>query len=240
MARIPVLIANSITGYRLRHRLFDAASSNRVSSSVLSALPGDAYLDPMRDTPMFIPGEPGWHLARLLFGWISGRRLKLFVIYFVSLVAAICGAFALRQLSLRLTTHLDSPREKMAALSFLSSNRTQLRGLIRSAMSDREIRDRLSRREGWILIQAAEGNASVVHVMVDAGMTRRQAKNLALAGKGIKLVFLQRKDQLAQDPFGARARWQPVFIADMDGQRVSQILDLQEAVFQGKPVMPIF
>lgn len=34
-----MLIANSITGYKLRHRLFEAASSNRVSSSVLSARP---------------------------------------------------------------------------------------------------------------------------------------------------------------------------------------------------------
>lgn len=201
---------------------------------------GDAYLDRMRNTSMFIPGEPGWHLARLLFGWISGRRMRLFVIYCVSLVAAVCGAFALRQLSLRLTTHLDLPGERIAAVSFLSSNGTQLRELIHSAMGDRQVRDRLKRRDSWILIQAAEGNASVLHVMVDAGMTHRQAKNLALAGKGIKLVFLQSKDQRGQDPFAVGARWQPVLIADMEGQKVSQILDLREAVFQNNPVMPIF
>jgi hypothetical protein len=39
--------------------------------------------------------------------------------------------------------------------------------------------------------------------------------NVPLAPKGIKLVFLQRKDQLGRnDPFEAGVRWQPVFIAE--------------------------
>jgi protein-S-isoprenylcysteine O-methyltransferase Ste14 len=202
---------------------------------------GDVYLESMRDIPMFIPGTPGGHLSRLLFGWISGRRLRLFIIYCVSVVASIGGAFALRQLSLRLTTHLNLSDEKMAAVSFLSSNGMQLRELIQSARSDREVQDRLPRQDGWLLVQAADGKASVVHVMIDAGMTPGHAKNLPLAEKGIKLVFLQRKDQHAQkDPFEAGARWQPVFIAELDGRKVSHILDLAQALFQGNPLMPVF
>jgi protein-S-isoprenylcysteine O-methyltransferase Ste14 len=46
---------------------------------------GDVYLEPMRGAAMFILGEPGGQLAHLLFGWISNRKLRLSVIYCVSL-----------------------------------------------------------------------------------------------------------------------------------------------------------
>ena len=77
--------------------------------------------------------------------------------------------------------------------------------------------------------------------MIDAGMMRAQAKNLPLVEKGVKLVFLQRKDQyLDKGPFEAGVRWQPVFIAEVEGQRVSRLIDLNQASFSGNPVMPIF
>ena len=201
---------------------------------------GDAYLETVREKPMFLPGEPGRRLARLLFGWVSGRRLRLVVIYCVSLAAAIGAAFALRQLSLGVTTHLTLPGEKMAAVSFLSSTQTQVRDVIQSAGSDRNIQDRLSRHPGWTLVEVTEGKSSAIHVMIDAGMTRQHAKALPLAAKGVKLIFLQHKDQREQDPFEASSRWQPIFIAELDGGKVSQVLDLDEESFHGNPVMPIF
>jgi hypothetical protein len=78
--------------------------------------------------------------------------------------------------------------------------------------------------------------------MIDAGMPPREAKNLSLAEKGIKLVFLQRMDKGAAGnrPFEASARWRPVFIAELDGGSVSHVLDLPAKLFQGNPVMPIF
>lgn len=200
---------------------------------------GDVYSQSMLKTPMFIPGELGRRSARLLFGWVSGHRLGIFVIYCVSLVAAMGGAFALRELSLRLTTHLSLSDEKMAAVSFLSSDGTQLRELIRLSRSNREVQYHLL-PQGWMLVQAMEGKASAIHVMIDAGMTRQQARSLPLAAKGIKLVFLQREDQLARDPFEAGARWQPLFVAELNDGRVARVIDLREAVFQGNPVMPIF
>jgi protein-S-isoprenylcysteine O-methyltransferase Ste14 len=201
---------------------------------------GDAYLELMRGRPMFLPGEPGRRLARLLFGWIQGRRLRLVVMYGASLVAALSGAFVLRQMSLRLTTQLVLPGEKLAAVSFLSSNGTRLRDLIRSASSDEGVHAHLSRLGSWMLVQAMEGKASATHVMIDAGMTGRQAKALPLAARGIKLVFLQRQDELGGDLFAAHARWQPVWITEVEDGRVARVLDLRAAIFQGNPVMPIF
>jgi len=77
--------------------------------------------------------------------------------------------------------------------------------------------------------------------MIDSGMTREQAKPLPLAEKGIKLVFLLRMDPHASsDPFEASARWQPVCIAESDDGRRSHVIDLNQALFQGNPVIPIF
>jgi hypothetical protein len=90
-------------------------------------------------------------------------------------------------------------------------------------------------------MQATEGKPSVVHVMIDAGMLRAKAKNLPLAEKGVKLVFLQRKDQYShKDPFAAGVRWQPAFIVELEGQRVSRLIDLDQTSFPGNPLMPIF
>ena len=203
---------------------------------------GDAYLEPMRRAPMFKPGEPGGHLAHLLFGWISNRKLRLSVIYCVSLAVALGGGFAFRELSLRSTTHLTLADEKIAAVSLMRSAQTQpqLRELAELARRDRDVQDRLNRQDGWMLMQAAEGKASATHIMIDAGMTRGQAKSLPISGRGIELVFLQRKDKNGNHPFEAGARWQPVFIAEVNGKKVSHVVDLPESLFRGNPLMPIF
>ena len=202
---------------------------------------GEAYLEPMQRAPMFLPGEPG-RLAHLLFGWISSRKLRLSVIYCLSLAVAIGGAFALRAASLRWRTHLNLPEERIAAVSLLPGNQKQLTELIQLARSDAAVENRISRLDSWILIQVVASKASATHVMIDAGMPPRQAKNLPLATKGIKLVFSQRLDQAAPNnhPFEVRARWRPAFVAELDGLSVSHVLDLPEQLFVGNPVMPIF
>src|SRR5713226_6014539 len=53
---------------------------------------GELYSEPMRRTPMFLPGEPGAQLARLLFGWIRSRWVRLFAIYALSLAVAVGAA----------------------------------------------------------------------------------------------------------------------------------------------------
>ena len=201
---------------------------------------GDAYLAPMRDTPMFLPGEPGRHLSQLLFGSIPGRRLRLSLIYCVSLVAAIGAAFALRQLSLTLTTHLNLPGERIAAVSFLSTHQTQLRQLIQLAEADPQVQGRLNHEDGWMLVEAAETKASATHVLIDAGMTLTEGNRLPLSTSAIKLVFLRRKDHGDQNPFATGARWQPTFIAEVDDHKVSRVLDLPETLFHGNPVPPTF
>src|SRR6266581_4336752 len=147
---------------------------------------GEAYREQKRRTWMFLPGEPGGHLQRWLFGWIQHRRARLILIYTLSIAVAISAAFVLREASLALTTHVILPEQKIAAVSFLFENERQLRNLIQSAESAGEVQDRIKGEDGWTLVQAMQGKRAVVHTMIDAGMMRRKAEDLNLAKQGIK------------------------------------------------------
>jgi protein-S-isoprenylcysteine O-methyltransferase Ste14 len=189
---------------------------------------GETYREHRLRTSMFLPGEPGGRLQQWLFGWIRRHRIRLFAIYGLSLAGAIGAAFLLRGLSLHLVTRLSLRDRKIAAVSFLSGSERQLREIIESAEDDEKIRSHI------------EGHRPVVHVMIDAGMTRSNAKNLPLAEQGINLVFSRRKDTEHKGPFSTRARWQPILIAGMKGEKISRVLDLDQGLFLGNPVMPVF
>jgi protein-S-isoprenylcysteine O-methyltransferase Ste14 len=202
---------------------------------------GEVYREQMQRTSMFLPGEPGGNLARRLFGWIRGRRVSLLVLYGLSVAGAIGGAFVLRELTFRMTTHLSLPDQRIAAVSFLSINERELLQLVESAEATEEIQGRVKQLDDWILVQAMDDKSRVVHVMIDAGMTRISAKKLPLSAKGIKLVFSRRMDRLAQeDPFSIRVSWQPVLVAEMSGQKMWRVIELNQGSFLGNPVMPVF
>jgi hypothetical protein len=201
---------------------------------------GDLYVAVTTRRPHVSAGRArrtaGTHIVRLG----SHSAVRLFAIYCLSLVVAVIGAFALRQLSLRSIPHLSS-WDRVAAISFLPGDSRDLGAFVQLAKADPAVQDRLNKTDRQILMQATEGKPSVVHVMIDAGMLRAKAKNLPLAEKGVKLVFLQRKDQYSgKDPFAAGVRWQPAFIVELEGQRVSRLIDLDQTSFPGNPLMPIF
>jgi protein-S-isoprenylcysteine O-methyltransferase Ste14 len=202
---------------------------------------GEVYREQMLQTSMFLPGEPGGNLARRLFGWIRGRRVRLLVLYGLSVAGGIGGAFVLRELTFRMTTHVSLPNQRIAAVSFLSINQRELLQLVESAEATEEIQGRVKQLDDWILVQAMDDKSRVVHVMIDAGMTRISAKKLPLSAKGIKLVFSRRMDRLAQeDPFSIRVSWQPVLVAEMSGQKMGRVIELNQGSFLGNPVMPVF
>lgn len=202
---------------------------------------GEVYREQMQRTSMFLPGEPGGHLVRRLFGWIRGRRVRLLVLYGLSVAGGIGAAFVSRELTFRMTTHLSLPDQRIAAVSFLSINERELLQLVESAEATEEIQGRIKQLDDWILVQAMDDKSRVVHVMIDAGMTHISAKKLPLSAKGIKLVFSRRMDRLAQeDPFSIRVSWQPVLVAEMSGQKMWRVIDLNQGSFLGNPVMPVF
>lgn len=91
------------------------------------------------------------------------------------------------------------------------------------------------------MVLAAERKESVVHTLIDAGMTRGQAANVPMVDRETQLIFLRRVDHVLQaGPFSARAHWRPFFIAQMESGHVNHLMDLDEHLFRANPVMPIF
>lgn len=85
------------------------------------------YADYRRHTPMFLPGEPGGKLYRLLFAWIRPRWFGIFVVYLCSLILAggvalgvrsytVSHLGAVRQDGVTLLTVYPRPAEEVAAL----------------------------------------------------------------------------------------------------------------------------
>ncbi|MBW2475948.1 MAG: isoprenylcysteine carboxylmethyltransferase family protein [Deltaproteobacteria bacterium] len=58
------------------------------------------YEQYMQHTSMFLPGEPGRFLFKMLFGWVGPRWLGLLVCYFVVMAAALSTAWGLRAYTL--------------------------------------------------------------------------------------------------------------------------------------------
>lgn len=85
------------------------------------------------------------------------------------------------------------------------------------------------------------GKPPLVHAMIDAGMMPSKARNMPLTEKGVKLLFSRPKGGLREEqPLSASVRWQPVFLVEIDQGKVSQVMDLDEHLFVGNPVMPVF
>ncbi len=201
------------------------------------ALYGELYVERRRRTSMFLPGEPGGRLVRLLLGWIGNRRVRLLAVYALSLFVTIGAAFLLRSLTLELTTHFSRSDRKIAAISFGAVDKHELHRLLESAANAPEVQTRIKGVDDWILVQAMEGSSSVVHSMIDAGMTRSSAKQLPLHREGLKLVFSRRKPGPGGgDPFGISVRWQPVFVAENYEWHMPYAIDLDPHLFLGNPV----
>jgi protein-S-isoprenylcysteine O-methyltransferase Ste14 len=62
---------------------------------------GEPYERYMVHTPMFLPGEPGGKLYRLLFGWIKPKWLGILVTYLVTMAVAVVVAYELRSYTVR-------------------------------------------------------------------------------------------------------------------------------------------
>lgn len=56
----------------------------------------DIYAKYMKDTPMFLPGEPGGKIYGLLFGWIKPKWLGILTSYLLAIVISLSLAMAIR------------------------------------------------------------------------------------------------------------------------------------------------
>ncbi|GMQ79935.1 MAG: hypothetical protein BMS9Abin03_388 [Thermodesulfobacteriota bacterium] len=97
---------------------------------------GDSYRAYMERTAMFIPGEPGGKLFRLLFGWMKSPGLALAVSYGVVLGLSVVVALGLRSYTISQTSMVYLPDKQISAVSILPRSEQSLREIINLAYED--------------------------------------------------------------------------------------------------------
>jgi protein-S-isoprenylcysteine O-methyltransferase Ste14 len=96
----------------------------------------ESYRAYMERTAMFLPGEPGGKIFRLLFGWIRSKKLALGLAYVISLVLFTAGAFGLHGYTISKTSIIYIPEKKLTAVSVIPQTDESMQRIIDFAFQD--------------------------------------------------------------------------------------------------------
>ncbi|MEJ2034397.1 MAG: methyltransferase [Deltaproteobacteria bacterium] len=114
------------------------------------------YEEYMAKTPMFLPGEPGGKLFRLLFGWIRPKGLGLFAAYLITLCLGTLLAMGLRTYTVH---HLPLARaDNMTLVSVFPRPASEMRDLYHLVLQDPRVRDQLRDKKGANLAYIMPGD----------------------------------------------------------------------------------
>jgi protein-S-isoprenylcysteine O-methyltransferase Ste14 len=100
---------------------------------------GENYLPYMEKTAMFLPGEPGGKMYRMIFRRTRPTGVALAVNYGIALVLAVSAALGLRLYTISKASILYLPREKIVAVSILPRSDQYLKEVLSVASGDRNV-----------------------------------------------------------------------------------------------------
>ena len=121
---------------------------------------GDSYAAYMQRTAMFVPGEPGKKIFRVLVGWIKSPHLALAVGYGLILFFAILMAFGLRRYTISQISKIYLPEQQITAVSIFPRSDHAMKDALDIVYKDSRIASILSE------YQKEEGHKGfLVHLM---------------------------------------------------------------------------
>ncbi len=127
----------------------------RFEESKMTALHPE-YLEYMKKTAMFIPGDPGGKLFKLLLGWIPNQRAAQLVAIVSVITIIFGGAIGLRNLTIANIASIQLPDEHTLAVSVYPHTEQYLRDVIDKTMASTSVKNALS----------VQGNVSFIsHIM---------------------------------------------------------------------------
>lgn len=114
------------------------------------------YESYMAQTPMFLPGEPGGKIYRLLFGWITPRGLGLVTLYLVTLAGAMLLALGIRMYTIN---HIYPVYEEgLALVSVFPRPPEEIKELYRKAHIVKEVDSLIATQKGANLVYVMPGD----------------------------------------------------------------------------------
>ena len=106
----------------------------------------EAYALYMAKTPMFLPGEPGGRLYRLVLGWVQPKWLGIVAVYCLTLTLAVLLAFALRSYTVRTLPMVKAADARLVVSVFPRSNQ-EILAVYQAALGSARVREALQGRE---------------------------------------------------------------------------------------------
>jgi protein-S-isoprenylcysteine O-methyltransferase Ste14 len=97
---------------------------------------GESYRAYMQRTAMFVPGEPGAKIFRLLFGWCRSKALALGLAYAFMLVLFTASALGLRGYTISKTSILNIAAKQLTAVSIIPQPDESMQRIIDTAFAD--------------------------------------------------------------------------------------------------------
>ena len=105
---------------------------------------GDSYVAYMQRTAMFVPGEPGKKIFRVLVGWIKSPLLALAVGYGLILFFAILVAFGLRRYTISQISKIYLPEKQITVVSTVPRSDQAMKDVLDVVYADSRIASILS------------------------------------------------------------------------------------------------
>src|SRR5262249_48652199 len=140
-----------------------------------------SYADYMRRTGMFLPGNPGGHLYRLVFGGLQNQRFahRLALIGVLALVLLL--GFGLRAYTVRhLTSTAVSP--DMEVVSVYPMTSATMEQLVALALSDPSVQQALRREEQAVFVaHILPNNYGMIGMFADVGTHHMAPGNVRLS-----------------------------------------------------------
>src|SRR5215470_1328469 len=185
--------------------LFAYYSLARIEERRMLALsPG--YAEYMRSTGMFLPGNPGGYLFRLLFGGIHDRRLAARLAMILSACVIILAGAGLRAYTVgHLSRFIDTPNTEI--ISVYSMAPEEMHRLVTLALSNSSVQKALEHeRSATFVVHILPHDYGMIGMFADVGSHHMRPGNIRLSGfkylAGCLLPFLdvhQRTDIMGSE-----------------------------------------
>ena len=127
----------------------------------------EAYRDYLRSTPMFLPGEPGGKVYRVLFGWIRPGWLGLATCFMTTLALSILLALGLRAYSLTTLPTVLERQTHVLLVSVFPRPVSEMQSIYRAALADSDVERALAARGGADLAYLMPGDFFLMALVTD-------------------------------------------------------------------------
>ncbi len=165
------------------------------------------YAEYRRRTAMFIPGDPGGKLFRLLFGWIANRRLALATSSLTIVVLVIGSALALRRYTIGHAATELLPEDRMMAIAVWPMPAEKIQQVISVALQNAQVRSALEKEPGAVFTaHVLPEDYGMVNMFADVGTDHRMFSHLSphrfkyLVGFVFPFCEHHRKNQIMGSP----------------------------------------